>query len=69
MFKISVISIAVSIIIFPKASFATTKCYSCGYLVDANGKVGPIIEGTTAAPFCPGTDRDNWQTALAEDVI
>jgi len=64
MFKISVISIAVSIIIFSKESFAT-KCYSCGYLVDADGKVLPIIEGKTSALFCPGTDRDIWPTAEA----
>ena len=68
MFKISVISIAVSIIIFSKASFAT-QCYSCGYLTDANGKFWPIIEITTAAPFCNGTDRNDWPTAKAEEVI
>jgi len=66
MFKISVISIAVSIIIFSKESFAT-KCYNCGYLVDADGQVGPITEGKTSAPFCPGTDRDNWPTREAKE--
>lgn len=68
MFKIQFLFISLCIILFAKSS-SGTRCYSCGYLIDANGKVGPIIEGQWAAPFCPGNDRDNWKTVAVEGVI
>merc|ERR1712110_59432 len=33
-------------------------CYDCGYLQDAEGKQGPIVEVETAVNYCNGTDED-----------
>ena len=68
MFKIHFLFISLCIILFTKSSLGT-RCYSCGYLIDANGKYGPIIEGQWAVDFCNETDRSNWPTVTVEGVI
>ena len=67
MLKNSIISIVFCITLFCKISSAL-KCYDCGYLIDADGKIGPLIEGETAVNFCTGNYPENWQTKDAGEV-
>merc|ERR1712001_400312 len=61
MLKNSIISIVFCITLFCKISSAL-KCYDCGYLIDADGKIGPLVEGEEAVNFCTGNYPENWQT-------
>ena len=63
----SVFSIAFCVVLFLKAS-SGYKCYDCGYLIDADGKIGPIIEVEVSVNFCTGQYKENWQTKDAGEV-
>ena len=63
----SIFSIAFCVVLYLKAS-SGLKCYDCGYLIDAEGKTGPIIEGETAVTFCPGHYPESWPTKDAGEV-
>ena len=67
MLKNSIISIVFYIILFGKTS-SGLECYDCGYLIDADGKISPIVEGEVAVNFCPGHYQENWQTKDATEV-
>ena len=49
-------------------SDATLTCFSCGYLKDADGNIGPIVEVEFAIPFCNGSDSTYWPTETIEGV-
>ena len=51
-----------------RVSDAALKCFSCGYLKDADGNIGPIVEVEFAIPFCNGSDSTYWPTETIEGV-
>ena len=51
-----------------RTSDATLKCFSCGYLKDADGNIGPIVEVEFAIPICNGSDSTYWPTETIEGV-
>ena len=51
-----------------QTSNATLTCFSCGYLKDADGNIGPIVEVEFAIPFCNGSDSTYWPTEKIEGV-
>ena len=51
-----------------QTSNATLTCFSCGYLKDADGNIGPIVEVEFAIPFCNGSDSTYWPTETIEGV-